>query len=104
MIWAPYFERNTIISTTCVVRYAYICADVAIIEDYCYTRCLPVSRAAPHCHHYHCSQQHGRFFCFVKEVVTSRQCFACFTTVCVVCVCCIALRCTGGEEEWRDRG
>eukprot|EP01043_Picozoa_sp_COSAG02_P020243 COSAG02_NODE_994_length_15358_cov_42.651812_7_plen_87_part_00 len=47
MIWAPYFERNTIISTTCVVRYAYICADVAIIEDYCYARCLPVSRAAP---------------------------------------------------------
>ena len=53
MIWAPYFERNTIISTTCVVRYAYICADVAIIEDYCYARCLPVSRAAPH---YRCSQ------------------------------------------------
>ena len=48
MIWAPYFERNTIISTTCVVRYAYICADVAIIEDYCYARCLPVSRAVPH--------------------------------------------------------
>ena len=54
MIRAPYFERNTIISTTCVVRYAYICADVAIIEDYCYARCLPVSRAAPH---YRCSQQ-----------------------------------------------
>ena len=53
MIWAPYFERNTIISNTCVVRYAYICADVAIIEDYCYARCLPVSRAAPH---YRCSQ------------------------------------------------
>ena len=28
--------------------------DVAIIEDYCYARCLPVSRAAPH---YRCSQQ-----------------------------------------------
>ena len=54
MIWAPYFERNTIISNTCVVRYAYICADVAIIEDYCYARCLPVSRAAPH---YRCSQR-----------------------------------------------
>ena len=54
MIWAPYFERNTIISTTCVVRYAYICADVAIIEDYCYTRCLPVSPAAPH---YRCLQR-----------------------------------------------
>ena len=51
MIWVPYFE--TIISNTCVVRYAYICADVAIIEDYCYARCLPVSRAAPH---YRCSQ------------------------------------------------
>jgi hypothetical protein len=45
MILVPYFE--TIISNTCVVRYAYICADVAIIEDYCYTRCLPVSPAAP---------------------------------------------------------
>ena len=56
MIWAPYFERNTIISNTCVVRYAYICADVAIIEDYCYARCLPVSRAAPH---YRCSQRAG---------------------------------------------
>ena len=53
MIWAPYFERNAIISNTCVVRDAYICADVAIIEDYCYARCLPVSRAAPH---YRCSQ------------------------------------------------
>ena len=52
MIWVPYFE--TIISNTCVVRYAYICADVAIIEDYCYARCLPVSRAAPH---YRCSQR-----------------------------------------------
>ena len=51
MILVPYFE--TIISNTCVVRYAYICADVAIIEDYCYARCLPVSRAAPH---YRCSQ------------------------------------------------
>ena len=53
MIWAPYFERSTIISNTCAVRYAYICADVAIIEDYCYARCLPVSPAAPYCR---CSQ------------------------------------------------
>ena len=51
MIWVPYFE--TIISNTCVVRYAYICADVAIIEDYCYARCLPVSPAAPY---YRCLQ------------------------------------------------
>ena len=57
MIWAPYFERNTIISTTCVVRYAYICADVAIIEDYCYARCLPVSPAAPY---YRWSQHNPR--------------------------------------------
>ena len=54
MILVPYFE--TIISNTCVVRYAYICADVAIIEDYCYARCLPVSPAAPY---YRCSQQTG---------------------------------------------
>ena len=52
MILVPYFE--TIISNTCVVRYAYICADVAIIEDYCHTRCLPVSPAAPH---YRCLQR-----------------------------------------------
>ena len=51
MIWVPYFE--TIISNTCVVRYAYICADVAIIEDYCYARCPPASPARPH---YRCSQ------------------------------------------------
>eukprot|EP01046_Picozoa_sp_COSAG06_P022662 COSAG06_NODE_1766_length_8438_cov_16.148099_6_plen_189_part_00 len=56
MIWAPYFEHSTIISNTCVVRYAYICADVAIIEDYCYARCLPVSPAAPY---YRCSQPSG---------------------------------------------
>jgi hypothetical protein len=55
MIWVPYF--GTIISNTCVVRYAYICADVAIIEDYCYTRCLPVSPAAPH---YRCLQRKSR--------------------------------------------
>ena len=54
MILVPYFE--TIISNTCVVRYAYICADVAIIEDYCYARCLPVSPAAPY---YRCSQPSG---------------------------------------------
>ena len=30
------------------------CADVAIIEDYCYARCLPVSPAAPY---YRCSQR-----------------------------------------------
>ena len=53
MIWAPYFEHSTIISNTCAVRYAYICADVAIIEDYCYARCHPMSPAAPY---YRCSQ------------------------------------------------
>ena len=47
MIWAPYFERNTIISNTCVVRYAYICADVAIIGDYCYARCPPCVPGSP---------------------------------------------------------
>ena len=48
MIWAPYFGRNTIISNTCLVRYAYICADVAIIEDYCYAGCPPASPPRPH--------------------------------------------------------
>ena len=69
MIWAPYFEHSTIISNTCVVRYAYICADVAIIGDYCYARCHPMSPAAPY---YRCSQ-HNRSWphVYARRVVSA---------------------------------